>query len=108
MRGGAWGAKHLNTPLMRSTFDQITAGLVERTEGPVRPALADAKLTANDLDEAILVAGATRTPAVQNMVRRLTGGNGPNMAGHPDAVLALGAAAQAAVLHGQVKHVLLP
>src|SRR5258708_6631179 len=104
---GASGPKHLNTTLMRSTFDQITADLVERTEGPVRQALADAKLTANDLDEVILVGGATRTPAVQNMVRRLTGGKDPNMTVNPDEVVALGAAVQAAVLKGEVKDVLL-
>ena len=103
----ASGPKHLNTTLMRSTFDQITADLVERTEGPVRQALADAKLTANDLDEVILVGGATRTPAVQNMVRRLTGGKDPNMTVNPDEVVALGAAVQAAVLKGEVKDVLL-
>ena len=103
----AAGPRHLNTTLMRSTFDQITAGLVERTEGPVRQALADAKLTANDLDEVILVGGATRTPAVQNMVRRLTGGKDPNMTVNPDEVVALGAAVQAAVIKGEVRDVLL-
>jgi molecular chaperone DnaK len=103
----ASGPKHLNTTLMRSTFDQITADLVERTEGPVRQALADAKKTASDLDEVILVGGATRTPAVQTMVRRLTGGKDPNMTVNPDEVVALGAALQAAVLKGEVKDVLL-
>jgi molecular chaperone DnaK len=103
----ASGPKHLNTTLMRSTFDQITADLVERTEGPVRQALADAKKTANDLDEVILVGGATRIPAVQNMVRRLTGGKDPNMTVNPDEVVALGAALQAAVIKGEVRDVLL-
>ncbi|HTP15453.1 MAG TPA: Hsp70 family protein, partial [Streptosporangiaceae bacterium] len=103
----AAGPRHLNTTLMRSTFDQITAGLVERTEAPVRQALADAKLTPNDLDEVILVGGATRTPAVQNMVRRLTGGKDPNMTVNPDEVVALGAAVQAAVIKGEVRDVLL-
>jgi molecular chaperone DnaK len=103
----ASGPKHLNTTLMRSTFDQITADLVERTEGPVRQALADAKKTASDLDEVILVGGATRIPAVQTMVRRLTGGKDPNMTVNPDEVVALGAALQAAVLKGEVKDVLL-
>src|SRR5499426_3644433 len=68
------GPKHLNTTLMRSTFDQISADLVERTREPVQQALGDAKLTANDIDEVILVGGATRMPSVQAMVRRLTGG----------------------------------
>jgi molecular chaperone DnaK len=92
---------------MRSTFDQITADLVERTTGPVRQALADAKLTDSDLDEVILVGGSTRIPAVQSLVRRLTGGKDPNMTVNPDEVVALGAAVQAAVLKGEVKDVLL-
>src|SRR6185369_4500355 len=80
----ASGPKHLNTTLMRSTFDQITADLVERTTGPVQQALADAKLTAADIDEVILVGGSTRIPAVQALVRRLTGGKDPNMTVNPD------------------------
>jgi molecular chaperone DnaK len=103
----ASGPKHLNTTLMRSRFEQITADLLGRTEGPVRQALADAKKTANDLDEVILVGGATRMPAVQNMVRRLTGGKDPNMTVNPDEVVALGAALQAAVIKGEVRDVLL-
>jgi len=103
----ASGPKHLNTTLMRSTFDQITADLVERTKQPVQQALADAKLTANDIDEVILVGGATRMPSVQTMVRRLTGGKDPNMTVNPDEVVALGAAVQAAVIKGEVKDVLL-
>jgi molecular chaperone DnaK len=92
---------------MRSTFEQITADLVERTVGPVKQALSDAKLTENDIDEVILVGGATRMPAVQSQVRRLTGGKDPNMTVNPDEVVALGAAVQAAVLKGEVKDVLL-
>ena len=103
----ATGPKHLNTTLMRSTFDQITADLVERTTGPVKQAMADAKLTESDIDEVILVGGSTRIPAVQNLVRRLTGGKDPNMTVNPDEVVALGAAVQAAVLKGEVKDVLL-
>jgi molecular chaperone DnaK len=103
----ASGPKHLNATLMRSTFDQITADLVDRTRKPVEQALADAKLTANDLDEVILVGGATRMPSVQTMVRRLTGGKDPNMTVNPDEVVALGAAVQAAVIKGEVKDVLL-
>jgi len=103
----ASGPKHLNTNLMRSTFDQITADLVERTVGPVKQAMADAKLTSNDIDEVILVGGSTRIPAVQNQVRRLTGGKDPNMTVNPDEVVALGAAVQAAVLKGDVRDVLL-
>jgi molecular chaperone DnaK len=103
----ASGPKHLNTTLMRSTFEQITADLVERTTGPVRQVLADARLTDADLDEVILVGGSTRIPAVQNLVRRLTGGKDPNMTVNPDEVVALGAAVQAAVIKGEVKDVLL-
>jgi molecular chaperone DnaK len=103
----ASGPKHLNTTVTRSTFDKITADLVERTIGPVRQAMADAKLTDSDIDEVILVGGATRMPAVQSLVRRLTGGKDPNMTVNPDEVVALGAAVQAAVLKGEVKDVLL-
>jgi molecular chaperone DnaK len=103
----ATGPKHLNTTLMRSTFEQITADLIERTTGPVKQALADAKLTDNDIDEVILVGGSTRIPAVQNLVRRLTGGKDPNMTVNPDEVVALGAAVQAAVIKGEVKDVVL-
>jgi molecular chaperone DnaK len=101
------GPKHLNTTLMRSTFEQITADLIERTVGPTEQALADAKLTANDLDEVILVGGSTRIPAVQNLVRRLTGGKDPNMTVNPDEVVALGAAIQAAVIKGEMRDVVL-
>src|ERR1700737_2000521 len=69
--------------------------------------MADAKLTADDIDEVILVGGATRMPSVQTMVRRLTGGKDPNMTVNPDEVVALGAAVQAAVIKGEVKDVLL-
>jgi molecular chaperone DnaK len=103
----AAGPKHLNTTLMRSTFEQISADLIERTTGPVRQALADAKLTDADLDEVILVGGSTRIPAVQNLVRRLTGGKDPNMTVNPDEVVAIGAAVQAAVIKGEMRDVLL-
>jgi molecular chaperone DnaK len=101
------GPKHLSMTLMRSTFDQITADLVERTRGPVEQAMADAKITADDIDEVILVGGSTRIPAVQNLVRRLTGGKDPNMTVNPDEVVAMGAAIQAAVIKGERKDVLL-
>ncbi|GAB3887834.1 hypothetical protein GCM10029964_054470 [Kibdelosporangium lantanae] len=80
---------------MRSTFEEITRDLVERTMGPVKQAMADAKVSANDIDEVILVGGSTRIPAVQNLVRRLTGGKDPNMSVNPDEVVAMGAAIQA-------------
>src|SRR5690348_11965220 len=103
----AAGPKHLNTTLMRSTFEQITADLIERTTGPVRQALADAKLRDADLDEVILVGGSTRIPKVQELVRRLTGGKDPNMTVNPDEVVAIGAALQAGVLKGEVEDVVL-
>jgi molecular chaperone DnaK len=101
------GPKHLNTTLMRSKFEQLIADLLEGTMGPVQQAMADAKVTANDIDEVILVGGSTRIPAVQNLVRRLTGGKDPNMTVNPDEVVAVGAAIQAAVIKGEVKDVLL-
>jgi molecular chaperone DnaK len=103
----ASGPKHLITTVTRATFEQLTADLVERCMGPVRQAIADAKVSADDLDEVILVGGSTRIPAVQALVKRLTGGKDPNMSVNPDEVVALGAAVQAAVLQGDVKDVLL-
>jgi molecular chaperone DnaK len=103
----ASGPKHLNVNLMRSTFEQLTADLVERCLGPVKQAMEDAKVTADDIDEVILVGGSTRIPAVQALVRRLTGGKDPNMTVNPDEVVAVGAAVQAAIIKGDVKDVLL-
>jgi molecular chaperone DnaK len=103
----ASGPKHLNLSLTRSKFDQLTQDLVERTRGPVQQALSDAKLNADDIDEVILVGGATRIPAVQELVRRLTGGKDPNMTVNPDEVVAIGAALQAGVLKGEVEDVVL-
>ncbi|MFJ7176025.1 molecular chaperone DnaK [Streptomyces massasporeus] len=103
----ASGPKHLTDSVMRSTFEQITSDLVERCLGPVQQAMADAKVGESDIDEVILVGGSTRIPAVQSLVRRLTGGKEPNMSVNPDEVVALGAAIQAGVLKGEVKDVLL-
>ncbi|MCQ4079327.1 molecular chaperone DnaK [Streptomyces sp. RB6PN25] len=103
----ASGPKHLTETVRRSTFEQITADLVERCLDPVRQAMSDAKVTENDIDEVILVGGSTRIPAVQALVRRLTGGKDPNMSVNPDEVVAIGAAVQAGVLKGEVKDVLL-
>ncbi|WP_433250019.1 molecular chaperone DnaK [Actinomadura nitritigenes] len=103
----ASGPKHLNTSLMRSTFEQITADLIDRCTDPVKRAMSDARVTADDIDEVIMVGGSTRIPAVQELVRRLTGGKDPNMTVNPDEVVALGAAIQAGVLKGEVKDVLL-
>jgi molecular chaperone DnaK len=100
------GPKHLDMRLTRAKFDDLTHALVERTRQPVKNALADAKLTANDLDEVILVGGATRVPAVQKLVREITGKE-PNQSVNPDEVVALGAAIQAGVLSGVVQNVVL-
>ncbi|MEY7974832.1 molecular chaperone DnaK [Streptomyces pilosus] len=103
----ASGPKHLTDSVMRSSFEQITSDLVERCLEPVQQAMADAKVGESDIDEVILVGGSTRIPAVQALVRRLTGGKEPNMSVNPDEVVALGAAIQAGVLKGEVKDVLL-
>ncbi|MEV4015643.1 molecular chaperone DnaK [Nonomuraea angiospora] len=103
----ASGPKHLNTTLMRSTFEKITTDLVERCIHPVEQAMEDAKLRPADIDEVILVGGSTRIPAVQNLVRRLTGGKDPNMTVNPDEVVAIGAAIQASIIKGEVQDVVL-
>jgi molecular chaperone DnaK len=103
----ASGPKHLNITLTRAKFEQLVSDLIERTRGPVEQALADAKVTADDIDEVILVGGSTRIPAVQELVRRLTGGKDPNMTVNPDEVVAIGAALQAGVLKGEVEDVVL-
>ena len=101
------GPKHLEAKLTRAKFDQLTGDLVNRCMGPVQQALNDAKLSANDVDEVILVGGSTRIPAVQSLVKRLTGGKEPNQTVNPDEVVAVGAAIQAGVLAGEVKDVIL-
>jgi molecular chaperone DnaK len=101
------GPKHLETKLTRAKFEQLTADLVARCEGPFKQAIADAKLSERDLDEVILVGGATRMPMIQALVRRLTAGKEPNQTVNPDEVVAIGAAIQAAVLSGELKDVVL-
>ncbi|HEX3046675.1 MAG TPA: molecular chaperone DnaK [Bacillota bacterium] len=101
------GPKHLEAKLTRAKFDQLTGDLVNRCVGPVQQALSDAKLSANDINEVILVGGSTRIPAVQALVKRLTGGKEPNQTVNPDEVVAVGAAIQAGVLAGEVKDVIL-
>jgi molecular chaperone DnaK len=103
----ASGPKHLEMKLSRAKFDQLTSDLVERCVGPVKQALQDAKLSDRDIDEVILVGGATRMPAVQALVRRMTAGKEPNQSVNPDEVVAVGAAIQAGVLAGEVKDVVL-
>lgn len=103
----AGGPKHLDTKLSRAKFEDLAHHLVERCRQPVKDALADAKLTEKDLDEVILVGGSTRIPAVQKLVRELTGGKDPNQSVNPDEVVALGAAIQAGVLSGEMEDVVL-
>ncbi len=102
----AEGPKHLLYKLTRAKFEELTADLVERLKGPFYQALQDAKLDVKDLDEVILVGGATRMPCVQELVRKLTGKE-PNKSVNPDEVVAIGAAIQAGVLGGEVKDVVL-
>ena len=102
----ASGPQHLEAKLGRAQFDDLTAGLVNRCRKPVEQAMADAKLTAKDIAEVILVGGSTRIPAVQKMVRALTGKD-PNQSVNPDEVVAVGAAIQAGVLTGELKDVVL-
>jgi molecular chaperone DnaK len=101
------GPKHLMINVSRSKFDQLTRHLVERCLAPVKQALGDAKLGERDIDEVILVGGSTRIPAVQELVRELTGGKLPNMSVNPDEVVAVGAAVQAGIIQGEVEDVLL-
>jgi molecular chaperone DnaK len=103
----ATGPKHLLMRLTRAKFEELTRDLVERCVGPVKQALADAKLSERDLDEVILVGGSTRMPAVRELVKRMTGGKEPNQSVNPDEVVAVGAAIQAGVLKGEVRDVLL-
>ncbi len=102
----ASGPKHLTMTLTRAKLEQLTADLIERTIGPCRQALADAKLRPEDIDEVILVGGMTRMPAVQEAVRRFFGKE-PHKGVNPDEVVAIGAAIQAGVLGGEVKDILL-
>ncbi|MDA2969728.1 MAG: molecular chaperone DnaK [Actinomycetota bacterium] len=100
------GPQHLLQKLTRSEFEKITSDLVERTKEPVKKALSDAGLKFSELDHIILVGGSTRMPAVQALVKTLTGKD-PHKGVNPDEVVAAGAAIQAGVLKGDVKDVLL-
>ena len=101
------GPKHLQMKLTRARLEQLTEDLVQRCRGPFEQALRDAKLTARDLNEVVLVGGATRMPMIQDLVRELTGGKEPHKGVNPDEVVAVGAAIQAGVLAGEVKDILL-
>ena len=100
------GPLNLEKELTRAKFDDLTRDLVDRTTGPVRRALKDAKMTANDINQVLLVGGSTRIPAVQELVKRELGKE-PNRSVNPDEVVAMGAAIQGGVLTGDVKDVLL-
>ena len=103
----ATGPRHLQTKLTRARFEQLSQHLVQRLRGPFEQALRDARLTPQDIDEVVLVGGATRMPMVQQLVRELSGNKEPNKSVNPDEVVAVGAAIQAGVLGGEVKDVLL-
>ena len=97
----ATGPKHLDVTLTRAKFNELTAHLVEATAGPVKQAMADAGLTANDISKVLLVGGSTRIPAVQDEVKKLTGKEGFKGI-NPDECVAVGAAIQGGVLGGDV------
>lgn len=97
---------HLNMDLSRAKFEELTSDLVKKTEDPVRNALADAKISASDLDKVLLVGGSTRIPAVQESVKKLTGKD-PQKDINPDECVAMGASIQGGVLSGEVKDLLL-
>jgi molecular chaperone DnaK len=103
----ASGPKHLQIKLTRAKLEQLTEDLVQRCQGPFEQALEDANLAANDLDEVVLVGGATRMPMIQELVRELTNGKEPHKGVNPDEVVAVGAAVQSGVLSGEVRDVLL-
>jgi len=98
--------KHLVKTLTRAKFEQLADVLIQRTLGPLKKALADAKLAASEVDEVILVGGSTRMPAIQELVEKFFGKK-PSKGVNPDEVVAVGAAIQGAVLTGEVKDVLL-
>jgi molecular chaperone DnaK len=100
------GPKHLEVKITRAKFEQLTADLTNRCKEPLEKALKDSGLKQSDIDEVILVGGATRMPVIQNMVKEFTGKE-PNKSVNPDEVVAVGAAIQGGVLKGDVKDVVL-
>ncbi|MCS7285937.1 MAG: molecular chaperone DnaK [Anaerolineae bacterium] len=102
----ASGPKHLQMTLTRAKLEQLAHDLIQRTLGPVRQAIADAKITPADISEVILVGGQTRMPAVQRLVREFFGKE-PHKGINPDEVVAIGAAIQAGVLAGEIRDILL-
>ena len=102
---GAAGPLHLDYTLTRAEFERITKDLLDRCKAPVQQALSDAGLSTGDVNEVILVGGSTRMPAVQELVKNMTGKQ-PNMSVNPDEVVAMGAAVQGGVLAGDVEGIL--
>ncbi len=102
----ASGPKHLQQTLMRSKFEQLIADLVERSVGPCKKALEDAKLKPSQIDEVLLVGGSTRIPMVQRKVKELFGRD-PNRSVNPDEVVGIGAAIQGGILAGEVSDIVL-
>ena len=102
----ATGPKHLDYTLTRAEFERITRDLLDRCKGPVTKALKDANLQISEVNEVILVGGSSRMPAVQELVKQMTGKQ-PNMSVNPDEVVADGAAVQGGVLTGDVSGILL-
>jgi len=100
------GPKHLNVTITRARFEELSSHLIDRCRTPVERALADAKLSAGELDEVVMVGGSTRIPAVKDLVKKVTGKD-PNQSVNPDEVVAVGAAIQGGVLSGDVKDILL-
>src|SRR2546428_10777211 len=101
------GPKHLEMTLTRAKFESLTTDLTERCRGPFLAALKDASLTPQQIDEVVLVGGATRMPVIQKLVKDLLGGKEAHKGVNPDEVVAVGAAIQAGVLKGEVKDILL-
>ncbi len=100
------GPKHLQIAITRAKFEQVSGDLFDRITGPVKQALKDAKLSASDIKEVVLVGGSTRMPKVQEIAKEVFGKE-PNRSINPDEVVAIGAAIQGAVLQGDVKDILL-
>lgn len=100
------GPLHMNMDITRAKFEQLTGSLVEKTIGPMKKAMADAGVTNSDIEKVIMVGGSTRTPSVQEAVKKITGKD-PFKGINPDECVAIGAAIQAGVLTGEVKDVLL-
>ena len=104
---GAEGPLHLEEKLTRAEFQRMTQDLLDRCKAPFNGVISDAKVNVGQIDQIILVGGSTRMPAVQELVRSLSGGKEPNKTVNPDEVVALGASLQAGVLKGELKDVLL-